>query len=110
MKISHLVFRPFTQYFFEALLAIITALRLIGYDATSLAHLYLALLGVFPNSSLQIFSSSVKLDGKRCCTAIFRSLQRCSIRFKSGLWLGHSRMFRGFSRSHYCVVLDVCLG
>ncbi len=24
-------------------------------------------------------------------TAIFRSLQRCSIGFKSGLWLGHSR-------------------
>uniref|UniRef100_A0A673VPY5 Vesicle transport protein n=1 Tax=Salmo trutta TaxID=8032 RepID=A0A673VPY5_SALTR len=25
------------------------------------------------------------LDGERCCTAIFRSLQRCAIGFKSGL-------------------------
>ncbi len=39
----------------------------------------------------QILSSSVWLDGKRWWTAIFRSLQRCSIGFKSGLWLGHSR-------------------
>ena len=56
------------------------------YDATSLANLY---LGSFSHSSLQILSSSVRLDGECCCTAIFRSLQRCSIRFKSGLWLGH---------------------
>jgi hypothetical protein len=34
------------------------------------------------------------LDGKHCCTAIFRSLKRCSNEFKSGLWLGHSRTFR----------------
>uniref|UniRef100_A0A674BSA2 Microtubule actin crosslinking factor 1 n=1 Tax=Salmo trutta TaxID=8032 RepID=A0A674BSA2_SALTR len=39
----------------------------------------------FSHSSLQILSSSVRLDGERHCTAIFRSLQRCSIRFKSGL-------------------------
>ena len=31
-------------------------------------------------------------------------------RFKSGLWLGHSRTFRDLSRSHSCVVLAVCLG
>ena len=37
--------------------------------------------------------SSVRLDGERHCTAIFRSLQRCSIGFKSGLLLGHSRPF-----------------
>ena len=40
----------------------------------------------------------------------FRSLQRCSIGFKSGLWLGHSRTFRDLSRSHSGVVLAVCLG
>ncbi len=47
--------------------------------------------GILCHSSLQILSSSVRLDGKRWWTAIFRSLQRCSIGFKSGLWLGHSR-------------------
>ncbi len=48
-------------------------------------------LGILCHSSLQILSSYVRLDGKRWWTAIFRSLQRCSIGFKSGLWLGHSR-------------------
>ena len=45
------VFRPFTQYFVEAPLAPITASNLLGYDITSLAHLY---LGSFSHSSLQI--------------------------------------------------------
>ena len=67
---------------------------LLGYDATSLAHTY---LGSFSHPPLQILSSSVRLDGEPFCTAIFRSLQRCSIGFKSGLWLGHSRTFRYFS-------------
>jgi branched-subunit amino acid transport protein len=35
------VFRPFTQYFVESSLAAIIASSLIGYDITSLAHLYL---------------------------------------------------------------------
>ena len=39
----------------------ITASSLLGYDATSLAHLY---LGSFSHSSLQILSSSVRLDGE----------------------------------------------
>ena len=99
--------QPFTQYFVEAPLAAITALSLLGYDATSLAHLYLV---SFYHSSLHILSSSVRLDGECCCTAIFRYLQRCSIGFKSGHWLGHSRTFRDLSRSHSCVVLAVCLG
>ena len=38
----------------------ITALSHLGYDATSLAHMY---LGRFSHSSLKIFSSSVRLDG-----------------------------------------------
>jgi hypothetical protein len=64
---------------------VITASNLLGYDATSLAHLY---LGSFFHSSLQILS----------CTAIFRSVQRCSIRwFMRRLWLGHSRTFRNLS-------------
>ena len=49
-------------------------------------------------------SSQVGLDGERRCAAIFRSLQRCLIGFKSGLWLGRSRTFRDFSQSHCCVV------
>ena len=50
--------------------AAITASNLLGCDDTSLAHLY---LGSFSHSSLQIHSSSVRLDGERRCTAIFRS-------------------------------------
>ena len=57
---------------------------------------------------LQFFS--VRLDGERRCTDIFRSLQRCSIGFKSGFWLGHSRTFRDLSQSHSCIILAVCLG
>ena len=95
-EISHLhkYFRPFTQYFVEAPLAVITTSSLLGYDATSLPKLY---LGNFSHSSLQILSSSVRLKGERRCTVIFRSLQRCSDWFKSGLWLGHSRTFRDLS-------------
>ena len=39
----------------------ITASSLLRYDATSLAHLY---LGSFTHSSMQIISSSVRLDGE----------------------------------------------
>jgi hypothetical protein len=56
----------------EAPLAAITASGFLGYDATNLAHLYLQ---SFSHSSLQILSSSARLDGERRCTAIFRSLQ-----------------------------------
>ena len=48
----------------------ITASSLFGYD-TRLAHLY---LGCLSYSSLQIFSSSVRLDEECRCTAIFRSI------------------------------------
>ena len=88
------------------LLAGITAYSLLVYDATSLAHLY---LGSFSHSSLQILSSSARLDGECHCTAISRSLQRWLIRFKSWLWLGHSRTCRDLSRSHSCVFMAVCL-
>ncbi len=53
---------------------------------------------------------SVRLDGKRWWTAIFRSLQRCWIGFKSGLWLGHSRTVTELLWSHSFVILAVCLG
>ncbi len=40
----------------------------------------------------------------------FRSLQRCSIGFKSGLWLGHSKTVTELLWSHSFVILAVCLG
>ena len=50
----------------------ITASSLLGYEATILVHLY---LGSFSHSSLQILSSSIRLDGKHGCTA-FSGLSR----------------------------------
>jgi hypothetical protein len=47
------------MYFVEAILAAIKASSFLGFDATSLAHLY---LWSFFHSSLQILSSSVRLD------------------------------------------------
>ncbi len=82
-------------------------MSLFGKDATSFSHLD---LGTLCHSSLQILSSSVRLDGKRWWTAIFRSLQRCSIGFKSGLWLGHSKTVTELLWSHSFVILAVCLG
>ena len=69
-KICMYALRPFIQYFVEVSFAVITALSLLGYEATSLAHLY---LGSFSYSSLLILLSSVRLDAKQCCIAIFRS-------------------------------------
>ena len=60
-------------------MAAITALSLLGYEATCLAPLH---LGTFSHSSLQILSSSVRLDGERHCTAIFRYLQRMLLCFR----------------------------
>jgi hypothetical protein len=66
-------------------LAAITASSLLGYDAISSAQLC---LGSFSYSSLKILSRSVRLDGERCCTAIFRSPEMFD------QWLGHSTTFR----------------
>ena len=54
--------------------------------------------------------NSVRLGGERWWTAIFRFLQRCSIGFKSGLWLCHSRTFTELFWNHSFVILAVCLG
>ncbi len=40
----------------------------------------------------------------------YRTLQRCSIGFKSGIWLGHSRTVTELLWSHSFVILAVCLG
>ena len=62
-------------------------------------------------SSLQDLSSSIRWDGNSRCTVIFRSLQRCSIGFKTGLWLGHSGTFTELSLLCYlgCVLSVVVL-
>ena len=91
----------------EAPLTAITALSLIGYGATGLAYLY---FGSFSHSSLQILSCSVKLDGESHWTAIFRSLQRCSIGFKSGLWRDIQRLVpKSLLRCLGCVLRVVVL-
>ena len=59
---------------------------------------------------LQIFSSSVKLDRDLGLTDIFMSIQRCSIGFKSGLWLDTQGHSQSCPRTHSCIVLAVCIG
>jgi len=100
------VFRPVAQYWVEASFWASTAMSLLRNDATSFSHLELGILG---HSFLQILASSVRLDGEHWWRAIFRILQRCSIGFRSGLWLGQSRMVTELFRSH-SVILAVCLG
>ena len=69
-----------TQYFVEAPLAVTIALSLLGYDPTSLAHLY---LGSFSYCSLQ---KSQDMSGWMGSVAV-----------QSGVWLGYSRTFRDLS-------------
>lgn len=76
------VFTAFSQYSAEVPLVTIKDPGLLESDATSLAHLF---LGFFSHSSFQNLSSSIRLDGEHWGTDIFRPLQRCSVRFKSGL-------------------------
>lgn len=72
-------------YCTEAPLAGVAASSLLGYDATIFAHLY---LGIFCHSSQQILLSSARLEGDYQWTgSVIRCLQRCSIGFKSCLWL-----------------------
>lgn len=40
--------------------------------------------------------------------AIFKSLQRCSVWFMSGLWQIHYRTLTELSSSHSCVLITVC--
>ena len=41
---------------------------------------------------------------------IFKSRQKCSIGFKSGLWQGHSRTFISLLFGHSSVALSLCFG
>ncbi len=69
------------QYLVEAPFWFNTAMSLFGKDATSFSHLD---LGILCHSSLQILSSSVRLDGKRWWTSIFRSLRDAQLGLSQG--------------------------
>lgn len=97
-----LVFTAIAQCFVIAFLSVIS---LFNYDAPSLTHLS---LDSFTDSSLQHFSTAVRLDGERQFTAIFRSFKRRLIGFKTGLWLSRSRTFTDVSWSHCFIVLAMC--
>ncbi|CDQ82202.1 unnamed protein product, partial [Oncorhynchus mykiss] len=66
--------------------------------------------GILAHSSIQTFSSYFRFRGCRWAIQTFSSLQRFSIGFRSGDWLGHSRTLRCFLRSHSLVALAVCFG
>ena len=77
----------------------ITAFSLLEYDGTSFAHqTFLDFLPFF-----FVDPRKLRQDGDRRWTAIFRSLQRFLILFKSELWLGHSRTFTELSQSKPCL-------
>jgi len=101
------VFRFFTEHLVEGTLAVFTASSLLGYDVTSFAHLDFGDFLLFFSADP---SSSVRLDGDCVCRNILMSLLGCSVGFKSGLWVGHSRTFKDLSWNHFSIVLPVCLG
>ena len=78
-----------------------------GDVSNSFAHLE---SDIFAHSSLQNSSSSVRLDGERLWTAIFKSCHRFSIGFRSRHWLGHSNTQICFDLNYSIVALAVCLG
>ncbi len=59
---------------------------------------------------MQISSRAVMFWGCRWATRTFNSLQRFSMGWRSGDWLGHSRTLKCFLRSHSFVARAVCLG
>lgn len=50
------------------------------------------------------------MEGGCRCTAIFRTLHRCSIRVKLRYWQRHSRTFKEWCQSHSFLILADCLG
>jgi hypothetical protein len=57
--------------------------------------------------SSQILSGWIRSVAGQLLSHLSRGVRSVS---STGLWLGHSRIFRDLSRSHSCVVLAVCLG
>ncbi len=66
--------------------------------------------GILAHSSWQNCCNSATLEGFRAWTAFLRSCHSISIGFRSGLWLGHSKVFILFFFSHSEVDLLVCFG
>ena len=64
----------------------------------------------FFHSSWQNFSSCVKFEGVRRCTASFSSHYRFSIGLRSGNWLGHFKTLILWLVNQTLVLLDTCLG
>uniref|UniRef100_A0A3P8Q0A1 Immunoglobulin domain-containing protein n=1 Tax=Astatotilapia calliptera TaxID=8154 RepID=A0A3P8Q0A1_ASTCA len=58
----------------------------------------------------KIFSRAVMFWGCRRATRTFNSRHRFSMGLRSGDWLGHSRTFKCFLRSHSFVARAVCFG
>ncbi len=56
--------------------------------------------GILAHSSWQNCCNSTTLEGFRAWTAFLRSCHSISIGFRSGLWLGHSKVFILFFFSH----------
>uniref|UniRef100_A0A3P9DV41 Uncharacterized protein n=1 Tax=Maylandia zebra TaxID=106582 RepID=A0A3P9DV41_9CICH len=67
-------------------------------------------VGILAHSSMQIFSRAVMFWGCRRATRTFNSRHRFSMGLRSGDWLGHSRTFKCFLRSHSFVARAVCFG
>ncbi len=66
--------------------------------------------GILAHSSIQVFSRSFRFWGCRLSTRSFSSLHRFSIGFRSGDWLGHSKILKCFLWRDSLVALAVCLG
>ena len=69
--------------------------------------------GILVHSSLQILSKSLRFRGCRLATRSFSSLHRFSMGFRSGDWLGHSRiinmlLFEPFLCFSWLYVLGHC--
>ncbi len=66
--------------------------------------------GILAHSSLQNCFNSATLEGFEAWNDCLRSCHSISIRFKSGLWLGHSKTLILFFLSHSEANLLVCFG
>ena len=99
--------QPLRQYLVEAPFTAMTVPSLFGSVSTSFAQWAGE---IFSHSSRENCSSSAKFDGDHRWTAICKSRHKCSIGFKSGLWLHHSRTFIFLLFSHSIVALALCFG
>ena len=79
----------------------------LGYVSTRFAQLETEF---FAHSSWQNSSSSVRLDGERLRTTVFRSCLRFSVGFRSGRGLSHSHTWICFVLHHSIVALVLCSG